>query len=190
MHAHTFLVALLASAVRAVPNRKVFTSQFWTPDVVHSHGTVIRDEPEVKEQAGVRTIPSQLSPSLSLSRASSDTYTQTKPQTNLHQVYICEHHTWGGACEHKLSPLGSAPEDCTVIDGTASSIGPDEGIFCVFYTCVEAVSPTLLSHNTYTDTPPQQRPLQRRAQRWLTIADTSLPWLPQPGADREGQLQR
>ncbi|KAH7392711.1 hypothetical protein BKA66DRAFT_412464, partial [Pyrenochaeta sp. MPI-SDFR-AT-0127] len=49
-------------------------------------------------------------------------------------VYICEDHNWGGNCEHKLTPLGSSDDDCTRLDGTASSIGPDVGFKCLFYT--------------------------------------------------------
>ncbi|CAO2650978.1 Nn.00g092750.m01.CDS01 [Neocucurbitaria sp. VM-36] len=49
-------------------------------------------------------------------------------------VYICEDHNWGGKCEHHLSPLGSSEEDCTQLDGTASSIGPDIGFQCLFFT--------------------------------------------------------
>ncbi|KAF2130803.1 hypothetical protein P153DRAFT_286979, partial [Dothidotthia symphoricarpi CBS 119687] len=49
-------------------------------------------------------------------------------------VYICEDHHWGGKCEYKVSHLGSAPEDCVELDGSASSIGPDQGYYCIFYT--------------------------------------------------------
>ncbi|KAF1851907.1 uncharacterized protein K460DRAFT_43708 [Cucurbitaria berberidis CBS 394.84] len=49
-------------------------------------------------------------------------------------VYICEDYNWGGKCEYKLSPLGSSDEDCTILDGTASSIGPDVGFQCLFFT--------------------------------------------------------
>ncbi|KAL1601093.1 hypothetical protein SLS59_005763 [Nothophoma quercina] len=51
-----------------------------------------------------------------------------------YSVYYCEDNAWGGACKHVLSPLGSDPEKCTTIDGRASSIGPDPGYYCIFYT--------------------------------------------------------
>lgn len=52
-------------------------------------------------------------------------------------MYICEDVAWGGQCTHTLSPLGSDPSDCTVIPhDRASSIGPDAGFYCIFYTCV------------------------------------------------------
>ncbi|KAF2829810.1 hypothetical protein CC86DRAFT_285274 [Ophiobolus disseminans] len=50
------------------------------------------------------------------------------------QVFICADANWGGACEKKFIPLGSSPDVCTVLDGTASSIGPDQGFTCLFYT--------------------------------------------------------
>ncbi|KAJ8107861.1 hypothetical protein OPT61_g8575 [Boeremia exigua] len=49
-------------------------------------------------------------------------------------VYICEDVAWGGECTHHVTPLGSDPEACTIIDPRASSIGPDEGFYCLFYT--------------------------------------------------------
>ena len=60
------------------------------------------------------------------------------------QVYYCEDNAWGGACKHVLSPLGSDPEKCTTIDGRASSIGPDPGYYCIFYTYVLHLSLPLL----------------------------------------------
>ncbi|KAF1360067.1 hypothetical protein EJ07DRAFT_117554 [Lizonia empirigonia] len=51
------------------------------------------------------------------------------------KVYICEDVAWGGQCTYTLSPLGSDPSDCTVIpNDRASSIGPDAGFYCIFYT--------------------------------------------------------
>jgi hypothetical protein len=52
------------------------------------------------------------------------------------QVYVCSDANWTGHCEHHISPLGTAPSDCTVLDGTASAIGPDVGFDCYFYTYV------------------------------------------------------
>ncbi|KAF1941978.1 hypothetical protein EJ02DRAFT_434342 [Clathrospora elynae] len=49
-------------------------------------------------------------------------------------VYVCEDINWGGKCEHKFSPLGSSDADCTLLAGTESSIGPDIGFYCEFYT--------------------------------------------------------
>lgn len=55
-------------------------------------------------------------------------------QTNVNQVYICEDIAWGGHCEHKLTKPGGADIDCTQLSGNASSIGPDPGFLCEFYT--------------------------------------------------------
>ncbi|KAF9698069.1 hypothetical protein EKO04_003480 [Ascochyta lentis] len=49
-------------------------------------------------------------------------------------VYICEDDAWRGVCTHTYSRLGSNPNDCTIINGRASSIGPDPGYYCIFYT--------------------------------------------------------
>ncbi|KAL6153019.1 hypothetical protein ACJQWK_11138 [Exserohilum turcicum] len=49
-------------------------------------------------------------------------------------VYICEDIAWGGHCEHKLTKPGGADIDCTQLSGNASSIGPDPGFLCEFYT--------------------------------------------------------
>ncbi|KZM21482.1 uncharacterized protein EKO05_0006303 [Ascochyta rabiei] len=57
-----------------------------------------------------------------------------KTDDELAGVYICEDNAWGGACTHTYSRLGSDPLDCTIIDGRASSIGPDPGYHCIFYT--------------------------------------------------------
>ncbi|KAF2865388.1 hypothetical protein BDV95DRAFT_258754 [Massariosphaeria phaeospora] len=45
-------------------------------------------------------------------------------------VYICQHINYQGSCEHKFSPVGSAPSSCAELDGTASSFGPDQGFRC------------------------------------------------------------
>ncbi|OAL50106.1 hypothetical protein IQ07DRAFT_509913, partial [Pyrenochaeta sp. DS3sAY3a] len=62
-------------------------------------------------------------------------------------VYICSDVSWGGKCEHKLSPLGSSEADCTQLDATASSIGPDVGFHC---TCTNAFCRSLLSDGSDT----------------------------------------
>ncbi|KAI8934693.1 hypothetical protein NX059_008384 [Plenodomus lindquistii] len=49
-------------------------------------------------------------------------------------VYICTDINWSGSCTHTFTPLGSAPSSCTTLNGTASSIGPDVGVRCRFYT--------------------------------------------------------
>ncbi|KAF2024356.1 hypothetical protein EK21DRAFT_78895, partial [Setomelanomma holmii] len=49
-------------------------------------------------------------------------------------VYICTDINWAGNCTHYQRPLGSGPDDCTKLDGDASSIGPDWGFTCTFYT--------------------------------------------------------
>ncbi|KAF1917028.1 hypothetical protein BDU57DRAFT_415851, partial [Ampelomyces quisqualis] len=57
-----------------------------------------------------------------------------QPHLTPTQVFICEHINWGGQCEHKYRPTGTSDGDCTVLDGEASSIGPDKGWTCLFYT--------------------------------------------------------
>ncbi|KAH6618856.1 hypothetical protein C7974DRAFT_401019 [Boeremia exigua] len=49
-------------------------------------------------------------------------------------VYLCEDVGWGGACAHDFVPLGSGPASCVAMDSKTSSVGPDEGSWCVFYT--------------------------------------------------------
>jgi hypothetical protein len=66
------------------------------------------------------------------------------------QVYICSDVFWGGECEHKFGPKGSSDEACTVLDGTASSIGPDQGFDCIFYTFVYNGIPPLTTRSTNT----------------------------------------
>ncbi|OCK79648.1 hypothetical protein K432DRAFT_443726 [Lepidopterella palustris CBS 459.81] len=46
-------------------------------------------------------------------------------------VYICSDINWGSTCVHLVAPLGG--QDCIKLDGTASSIGPDQGLTCTFY---------------------------------------------------------
>ncbi|KAF2659352.1 hypothetical protein K491DRAFT_712637 [Lophiostoma macrostomum CBS 122681] len=48
-------------------------------------------------------------------------------------VYICKDWNWGGACQRLTPCLGSGPQQCGKLDGTASSIGPDKGFKCLFY---------------------------------------------------------
>jgi hypothetical protein len=54
--------------------------------------------------------------------------------TDIIQVYVCEDVNWDGDCEHKLNPTGSSDADCTPLTGTESSIGPESGFVCEFYT--------------------------------------------------------
>ncbi|KAH6493814.1 hypothetical protein HBI55_119690 [Parastagonospora nodorum] len=49
-------------------------------------------------------------------------------------VYICTLANFTGACTHHLSPASSAPSACVQLDGTASSVGPDKGFECTFFT--------------------------------------------------------
>ena len=71
------------------------------------------------------------------------------------QVYVCSDINWGGTCSHKFTPLGGSDSDCTLLTGQESSIGPDQGFFCEFYTYVlaslslSATPPVLGSESTY-----------------------------------------
>ncbi|RMZ74261.1 hypothetical protein GMOD_00003273 [Pyrenophora seminiperda CCB06] len=58
----------------------------------------------------------------------------TFPDGSLAGVYICSDINWGGTCEHKFTSLGGSDSDCTLLTGQESSIGPDAGFFCEFYT--------------------------------------------------------
>ncbi|KAF1834527.1 hypothetical protein BDW02DRAFT_477501, partial [Decorospora gaudefroyi] len=49
-------------------------------------------------------------------------------------VYVCSDTNWGGTCEHKLTQPGGSDMECTPLSGTESSIGPDPGFLCEFYT--------------------------------------------------------
>ncbi|KAH7398881.1 hypothetical protein DE146DRAFT_510552 [Phaeosphaeria sp. MPI-PUGE-AT-0046c] len=49
-------------------------------------------------------------------------------------VYICNDVDWSGTCIHHFSNPTSSDSDCVQLDGTASSVGPDEGFVCWFFT--------------------------------------------------------
>ncbi|KAL1644124.1 hypothetical protein SLS61_008954 [Didymella pomorum] len=49
-------------------------------------------------------------------------------------VFYCKDVGWGGDCIYRKTPLGSDPKDCTQLNMEASSVGPDEGYYCIFYT--------------------------------------------------------
>ncbi|KAF2497359.1 hypothetical protein BU16DRAFT_559109 [Lophium mytilinum] len=50
-------------------------------------------------------------------------------------VYVCSDPYWQGNCVYHCGPFGSNPDtQCTKLDGSASSIGPDAGIKCNFFT--------------------------------------------------------
>ncbi|KAF3048123.1 hypothetical protein E8E12_010588 [Didymella heteroderae] len=51
-------------------------------------------------------------------------------------VFYCKDVGWGGDCIYRRTPLGSDPKDCTQLNLPASSVGPDEGYYCIFYTQV------------------------------------------------------
>ncbi|KAF3008692.1 hypothetical protein E8E13_009350 [Curvularia kusanoi] len=56
-------------------------------------------------------------------------------QEELAGVYYCDDIAWGGLCTYLRKPIGGGPDNCTTIGERASSIGPDPGIYCIFYTC-------------------------------------------------------
>jgi hypothetical protein len=85
------------------------------------------------------SLPQPTTPSLAPNRQAgvcTRSITSPTPLPNKPQVYICNDANWAGKCTYYTSSIGAAPEDCTVLDGSASSIGPDEGFTCWFYTCV------------------------------------------------------
>lgn len=49
-------------------------------------------------------------------------------------MFYCKDVGWGGDCIYRKTPLGSDPKDCTQLNMEASSVGPDEGYYCIFYT--------------------------------------------------------
>ncbi|KAF2115608.1 hypothetical protein BDV96DRAFT_53346 [Lophiotrema nucula] len=69
-------------------------------------------------------------PSRTFSRAE-----QPTPFTNADtvRVTLCTDINWAGTCTDIYTTPGGSPSTCKVLDGTASSIGPMEGVRCVFY---------------------------------------------------------
>ncbi|KAF2256859.1 hypothetical protein BU26DRAFT_558297 [Trematosphaeria pertusa] len=57
--------------------------------------------------------------------------TNTTGSAELASVFVCEHVYWGGTCSIVTAPLDTG--ECTPLDGSASSIGPDPGFTCTFY---------------------------------------------------------
>ncbi|KAJ4381074.1 hypothetical protein N0V86_003421 [Didymella sp. IMI 355093] len=51
-----------------------------------------------------------------------------------YQVFYCKDVGWGSDCVYRTTPLGSDPKDCTELNLPASSVGPDKGYYCIFYT--------------------------------------------------------
>jgi hypothetical protein len=51
----------------------------------------------------------------------------------MYQVYICSDANWLGYCHNYYNATGTADEDCTVVDGKASSMGPERGFVCWVY---------------------------------------------------------
>ncbi|KAF1924631.1 uncharacterized protein M421DRAFT_424512 [Didymella exigua CBS 183.55] len=49
-------------------------------------------------------------------------------------VFYCQDVDWQGECVYNTTALGSDPKDCAQLNLPASSIGPDEGYYCIFYT--------------------------------------------------------
>lgn len=77
---------------------------------------------------------SAMGSSATSSFTSTETPTNVAEPSTLAGVYICSDINWSGNCKHYLTPIGSSPSACTLLDGTASSIGPDMGFSCNFYT--------------------------------------------------------
>ncbi|KAF1997748.1 hypothetical protein P154DRAFT_440659, partial [Amniculicola lignicola CBS 123094] len=48
-------------------------------------------------------------------------------------VCICDDINWTGNCRYITACIGGHPSNCVVLDGSASSIGPDPGWKCYFY---------------------------------------------------------
>jgi hypothetical protein len=48
-------------------------------------------------------------------------------------MYICSDVNWKGKCHNYYNNTGTGPDDCTAIDGSASSMGPERGFVCWVY---------------------------------------------------------
>lgn len=79
------------------------------------------------------TVASSVTSETSGASATSETSVPTSTPGVLAGVYICVDINWGGDCTHHSAPVGSAPSACTTLNGTASSVGPDKGFSCNFY---------------------------------------------------------
>ncbi|PVI07222.1 hypothetical protein DM02DRAFT_622574 [Periconia macrospinosa] len=53
------------------------------------------------------------------------------PRAGNTSVYVCDDVFWSGNCARYPYPLGT--DECTQLNGKASSIGPDKGVTCTFY---------------------------------------------------------
>jgi len=51
-------------------------------------------------------------------------------------VYVCDDINWNGKCSHHIIKPGGADIDCAQLSGRESSIGPDPGFLCEFFTYV------------------------------------------------------
>ncbi|KAH6870754.1 hypothetical protein BKA58DRAFT_402255 [Alternaria rosae] len=49
-------------------------------------------------------------------------------------VYVCDDINWNGACSHHFTKPGGSDIDCAQLSGRESSIGPDPGFLCEFFT--------------------------------------------------------
>jgi hypothetical protein len=108
------LLLLLITAIFAAPQQYVTSAITLAP----SEPTV---PPAVPKAAGVS--PYHVA-----------TYRDTDIDTC--QVYICSDDNFGGKCFHYFSLVGTSPHSCVQLDGTVTSIGPDPGVICWFFTHV------------------------------------------------------
>ncbi|KAG9185903.1 hypothetical protein G6011_07234 [Alternaria panax] len=56
------------------------------------------------------------------------------PDDTLAGVYVCDDINWNGACSHKFTKPGGSDIDCAQLSGQESSLGPDPGFLCEFFT--------------------------------------------------------
>ncbi|KAH7075498.1 hypothetical protein BKA63DRAFT_552984 [Paraphoma chrysanthemicola] len=157
MHIHTLLASLLATTALAAPNPRAnpqynqlapaAQSTAWVTSVVWITTTEWRypsstSSSQAASSTSLVFLPPSPSPSPSTTQKLSSSSTlvsvplasaSTEPRV-LGGVYICPDINWSGSCTHYLRPLGSGPNDCVKLNGDATSVGPDEGIQCTFFT--------------------------------------------------------
>ncbi|KAI4625608.1 hypothetical protein J4E80_002740 [Alternaria sp. BMP 0032] len=66
-------------------------------------------------------------------------------------VYVCDDINWNGACSHHFTKPGGSDIDCAQLSGRESSIGPDPGFLCEFFTYVLTIPPLGFLANTFVN---------------------------------------
>ncbi|KAL1792549.1 hypothetical protein ACET3X_009056 [Alternaria dauci] len=90
--------------------------------------------PATSELSSATTLVTVTSTTSTFTSAAPTSTLPAVPDDTWAGVYVCNDINWNGACSHKFTKPSGASIDCAQLSGQESSLGPDPGFLCEFFT--------------------------------------------------------